>query len=119
MAKVPLLKPLVTAEDFYKIDVRVGTVIQAHIHTKAHKPAIILVIDFGPTIGHKKSSAQITVHYTPDTLIGRQVIALVNIPPRQIGPIMSEVLVLGISDEAGAIVLLASDRPVPNGSYMH
>jgi tRNA-binding protein len=105
--------------DFERVDIRVGTVVDARPFPEAKKPAIQLWVDFGPDLGVKKSSAQITVHYTPDRLIGRQVMAVVNFPPRQIGPFMSEVLVLGASDENGAVVLLRPDFPVPNGGRMH
>jgi tRNA-binding protein len=105
--------------DFERVDIRVGTVVDARPFPEAKKPAIQLWVDFGPGLGVKKSSAQITVHYTPDRLIGRQVMAVVNFPPRQIGPFMSEVLVLGVSDENGAVVLLRPDFPVPNGGRMH
>lgn len=106
-------------DDFARVDIRVGTITHAEDFPQARKPAYRLHIDFGGDIGLRKSSAQITVHYTPDTLIGRQVMAVVNFPPRQIGPFMSEVLVLGLSDADGAIVLLAPDRTVPNGERMH
>jgi len=110
--------PQITFDEFLKVDVRVGTVIHAEPFPQARKPSVKLVIDFGPSIGRKKSSAQITVHYRPEDLIGRQVAAVVNFPPRQIGPFMSEVLTLGFPDEGGAIVLAAPDKTVPNGARL-
>ena len=109
----------ISFDDFLKVDIRVGTITEAVPFPEARKPAFKLKIDFGDGIGVKKSSAQITVHYTPETLVGRQVLAVVNFPPRQIGPFMSEVLTLGASDENGDIVLFAVEQPVPNGSRMH
>ena len=108
----------ITYADFEKVDLRLGTVIEAEPFPQARKPAIKLVIDFGPEIGRKKSSAQITVHYGPETLVGRRVMAVVNFPPRQIGPFMSEVLTLGFADSAGAIVLAGVELPAPDGARL-
>jgi tRNA-binding protein len=108
-----------TFDDFLKVEVRAGTIVSAEVFPEARKPAFKLVIDFGQEIGTKRSSAQITALYSPEELIGRQVLAVTNFAPRQIGPFMSEVLVLGLSDEQGRITLLSPDHPVPNGSRIH
>ena len=105
-------------EDFERIDIRVGTVRDAAPYPEARKPAIKLWIDFGPEIGVKRSSAQLTTHYAPEQLIGRQVCAVVNFKPRQIGTFMSEVLTLGMPDAAGAVVLLRPDQTVPDGGRL-
>lgn len=106
-------------DDFLKVDIRVGVVTRAEPFPEARKPAIKLWVDFGGDLGVRKSSAQITAHYTPEGLIGKQVMAVVNFPPRQIGPVMSEILVLGLPDENGEIVLIRPDQNVPNGGRMH
>lgn len=109
----------ISFDDFLRVDIRTGTITRAEPFPEARKPAIKLWIDFGGAMGEKKSSAQITAHYTPDTLVGKQVMAVVNFPPRQIGPVRSEVLVLGVPDENGEIVLIGPDQPVPTGGRMH
>ena len=109
----------ISFDDFLKVDIRVGTVRRAEPFPEARKPAIKLWIDFGGDIGERKTSAQITAHYQPDRLVGRQVVAVVNFPPRQIGKFMSEVLVLGLPDAQGEIVLLGPDQMVPCGGRMH
>ena len=106
-------------EDFAKIDIRAGRITRAEPFPQARKPAYRLWIDFGPELGEKRSSAQITENYSPEDLVGRQVLAVVNFPPRQIGPMRSEVLVLGLSDAAGGIVLAAPERDVPLGARLH
>ncbi len=108
-----------TFDDFLKVDIRIGEVVRAEPFPEARKPAIKLWVNFGEALGEKKSSAQITAHYTPEGLVGKRVMAVVNFPPRQIGKFMSEVLVLGVSDTDGAIVLLTPDKDVPLGERMH
>lgn len=109
----------ISFDDFLQVDIRVGTVIEASPNEGARKPAFKLRVDFGPEIGIKTTSAQITANYTPESLIGRQVAAVVNFPPRQIAKTVSEVLVLGFADSEGEVVLLRVDRPVPNGNRMY
>lgn len=108
----------ISFDDYLKVDIRTGTIVEVRPFPEARKPAHILIIDFGDEIGIKKSSAQITVHYEADALVGRQVMAVVNFPPRQIGPLRSEVLTLGFEDHNGDIVLAAIDQPVPNGKRL-
>ena len=108
----------ITYDDFTRVDVRVGTIVEAAPLEGARKPALRLAIDFGPELGIQKSSAQITVHYTPEELVGRQVAAVVNFPPRQIGKFMSQVLTLGFPAEDGSVVLIAATKPVPNGGKL-
>ena len=110
---------MISYDDFLKVDIRTGTIIEVNEFPEASRPAYKLVIDFGETIGIKKSSAQITEHYNPETLMGKQVCAVVNFPPKQIGPFMSECLVLGFSDEEGKIVLIEADQKVENGQRLH
>lgn len=109
----------ISFDDFLKVDIRVGTVLRAEPYPEARKPAIKMWIDFGDELGEKKTSAQVTKYYDPESLVGRQVMAVVNFPPRQIGKFMSEVLVLGLSDGEDGIVLLSPDQAVPNGGRMH
>ncbi len=108
----------ISFDDYLKVDIRTGTITEVHPFPEARKPAHILLIDFGEEIGIKKSSAQITAHYDADELVGRQVMAVVNFPPRQIGPLRSEVLTLGFEDENGDIVLAATERDLPNGKRL-
>lgn len=108
----------ITYDDFQRVDIRVGRVVRAEPYPEARKPAIKLWVDFGPEIGEKRSSAQLTRHYTPEGLIGRLVMGVVNFPPRQIGKVMSEVLVLGVPDAEGEVVLLQPEQDVPLGGRM-
>ncbi|WP_343081107.1 tRNA-binding protein [Ostreiculturibacter nitratireducens] len=109
----------ITFDDFLKVDIRVGRIVRAEPFPEARKPAYRLWIDFGPEIGEKKSSAQITKHYTLDELVGRQILAVVNFPPRQIGPMKSEVLTLGVPDEDGEVVLIGPGHDVPLGGRLY
>ncbi len=109
---------MASIEDFDRLDIRVGTIVEARPFPEARKPAFKLVIDFGQPLGTRRSSAQLTTHYTPESLVGRQVLAVVNFPPRQIGPFVSEVLTLGVPDANGAVVLLRPDQPVPEGGRL-
>ena len=108
----------ITFDDFLKVDIRLGTMVEAHPFPEARKPSLKLVIDFGPAIGRKKSCAQIVAHYSPESLIGRQVAAVVNFPPRQIGPAISEVLTLGFPDAEGEVVLVGTDHACPDGARL-
>ncbi|MEY4303944.1 MAG: hypothetical protein RIT52_119 [Pseudomonadota bacterium] len=108
----------ITYDDFAKVDIRVGRIIRAEPFPEARKPAFKLWVDFGPEIGEKRSSAQITQHYTPEALIGRQVLGVVNFPPRQIGKVLSEVLILGLPDENGEVVLIGPGHEVPLGGKL-
>lgn len=108
-----------TFEDFMKVDIRVGTILRAEPFPEARRPAYKLLVDFGPTIGERKTSAQVTARYQPGELVGRQVVAVVNFPPKQIGPFMSEVLVIGVPDSDGEVVLLGPNKSVPNGGRMY
>jgi tRNA-binding protein len=112
------VEPTVSFDDFRKVDVRVGTIVEAQPFPEARKPSIKLVIDFGPKIGTRKSAAQLVKHYNPEDLVGRQVAAVLNFAPRQIGPMRSEVLTLGFPDEEGAVVLIAPDKKLPNGGRL-
>jgi tRNA-binding protein len=109
----------ISLDDFLKVDIRVGRIVDAQPFPEARKPAFRLLIDFGPEIGVKRSSAQITTHYAPQTLIGRSVLAVVNFPPRRIGPFLSEVLTLGVADAHGAVILVAPDHDAPLGARLH
>lgn len=108
-----------TFDEFLKVDIRVGVVVRAEQYPEARKPAIKLWVDFGDELGEKKSSAQITKHYTPESVLGKKVMAVVNFPARQIGKFMSEILVLGVPDDAGEVVLLTPDKDVPIGGKMY
>ncbi len=108
----------ITYADFERVDIRIGRITRAEPFPEARKPAIRLWVDFGPGIGEKRSSAQLTRHYTPESLVGRQVLAVVNFPPRQIGPVLSEVLVLGVPDDTGEVVLIGPDHEVPLGGKL-
>jgi tRNA-binding protein len=112
------IEPKISFDDFRKVDVRVGTIVAAEPFPEARKPSLKLTIDFGPEIGQRRSSAQLVKHYSPEQLVGRQVAAVLNFPPRQIGPMMSEVLTLGFPDAEGGVVLIAPDQKVPDGGRL-
>jgi tRNA-binding protein len=119
MSGADAIQPQITMEDFLRVDIRVGRIVGAEPFPQARKPAFKLVIDFGPEIGTKRSSAQVTVNHRLEDLIGRQVLAVVNFPPRQIGPFVSEVLTLGVPDADGAVMLIGPDREVPIGGRLY
>jgi tRNA-binding protein len=119
MSGADAVQPQITMEDFLRVDIRVGRIVGAEPFPQARKPAFKLVIDFGPEIGTKRSSAQVTVNHRLEDLIGRQVLAVVNFPPRQIGPFVSEVLTLGVPDADGAVMLIGPDREVPIGGRLY
>ena len=118
LAAMGLIMTEASFDNFLKLDIRCGTIISAQPFPEARKPAVKLVIDFGLTVGRRKSSAQITANYQPETLVGKQVMAVVNFPPRQIGPFISEVLTLGVPDADGEVVLLGPQKPVPDGGKL-
>jgi tRNA-binding protein len=113
------ISPTIGIDDFLRVDIRVGTIVEAAPNEAARKPSYRLIVDFGPELGRKQSSAQLPSNYTVDELVGRQVAAVINFPPRQIAKVISEVLVLGFPDAAGEVVLVSVDRPVPNGGRLY
>ncbi|HEY7688612.1 MAG TPA: tRNA-binding protein [Dongiaceae bacterium] len=119
MTQVEPVAPAITYEDFRKTDIRVGTIVEAEAFPQARRPAYKLKVDFGEEIGMRRTSVQIVANYRPEELIGRQVAAVINFPPKQIGPFMSEVLVLGFGDKAGNVTLIRPDKPVPNGGRLY